>query len=808
MGQLTDDVLKWTLDINGDPARKELTEVGNTTNKLERDNRALSTEMAKLEAHGKKGSDEWKKYEAQVRANSTTIATNKTRMEQLRKEVGLTNLSSTELRKEMGNLKRQFDRMDPNTSEYKKLRAEWEAMNSRSKQLTSGVNSVNGVFGQLKEMLPFIGFAAFAAGAGAAIKKVINSTDELGTRWESQLKGMKMASDEFFRTIATGNWSNFLTRMNEAIKTGKEYVLTLDDVEEKTRALSIIEANARAEELALEEKLKNKGLSPKDRLKAGQDRIKLEQDLAKKRTEIAQQVYDAELSVSMQESKLSKEQLEIVMSDFNSIDKQQAKSYIETKKRFDDLMQSELVFRDAQGRGVNMANPFTKQLEETKIQLTTFPDSVKKYAESVSGAGRTTDEQLNKTVDAWVRLKEAQNSSVENIKKVRTQVNTLLAGEEENGNTVENKALKNALNIIDSAHADELLRLKQYYSDKEQLEKEYKARLLASELAYLQTKERLEPDQLKKIGLQSQIIDKQKEYTAALKEAVPEILLNRDGINALNKTLLEESKLFGYAAKKQAEGAEASEELKVKTENQRDMILSMSEALSQSMYDLASGGEDALKQAGKNILLFALDMLKTQAEIAIAGATIQSLAQPDSVATFGATGLIRAAILVGLIEAAFAGVKGLVVGAFDSKGKQSGGYADAYGSDNQPAGIYHKNEFIVSAPAVRNQTVKPILDIIDMAQRSGTIRSLNLSALVPAGYSQGSGSTKSESGSLGVVSTDVLNRMAIALENNEKQMASNERQMARIENWNPELIISEFERKRDNWRKTTTGGLK
>jgi hypothetical protein len=46
--------------------------------------------------------------------------------------------------------------------------------------------------------------------------------------------------------------------------------------------------------------------------------------------------------------------------------------------------------------------------------------------------------------------------------------------------------------------------------------------------------------------------------------------------------------------------------------------------------------------------------------------------------------------------------------------------------------LEHANEFVANAKAVNNPTVKPILDIIDVAQCSGTIRTINL----PAALSQ------------------------------------------------------------------------
>ncbi len=73
-----------------------------------------------------------------------------------------------------------------------------------------------------------------------------------------------------------------------------------------------------------------------------------------------------------------------------------------------------------------------------------------------------------------------------------------------------------------------------------------------------------------------------------------------------------------------------------------------------------AGNEDIIASSLKSIITMGLDLLKIQVQMAVAGATAQSLAQPDSVATFGVAGFARAAILVGAIEAAFAVVKGLV----------------------------------------------------------------------------------------------------------------------------------------------------
>lgn len=82
----------------------------------------------------------------------------------------------------------------------------------------------------------------------------------------------------------------------------------------------------------------------------------------------------------------------------------------------------------------------------------------------------------------------------------------------------------------------------------------------------------------------------------------------------------------------------------------------------------------------------ALDLLKIQVQMAIVGATAQSLAMPDSVATMGVAGFARAAILVTAIEATFSALKGgasLLIGEIgDDKAEESGTV------QNVPGGTY------------------------------------------------------------------------------------------------------------------------
>lgn len=202
-------------------------------------------------------------------------------------------------------------------------------------------------------------------------------------------------------------------------------------------------------------------------------------------------------------------------------------------------------------------------------------------------------------------------------------------------------------------------------------------------------------------------------------------------------------------------GEEVDEQLEKQKQAARH-ILTLSSFASSAIEDYIGGNENALKEGAKQMIGYALDLLKTQTELAIAGATIQSLMQPDSVATLGASGFVRAAIIVGLIEAAFAGVKGLANRAID--GFEQGGYTGS-GSRKKVAGVVHANEFVGNALATANPTVRPAFDLINYAQQNGTVSNLNLPAAMAASGMMSPAST----GTTHNVSLDASMMMAVAL---------------------------------------------
>lgn len=189
--KLTDDILKWTLDIDGQPAMKALGEWEQKTRSVERANKALETEMAKLKARGKENTDEYRALEKQMKTNNATIRQAKDRMAELRKEVGITGMTMQQLRQRSKELKGQLDRTVPNSAEWKKLRSELDATEKRMKQVGSSSQKTGGIMGKIGGMMPFMGWAAAGAAVVGAIGGIFSKAVEVRTefsKYEAVLK--------------------------------------------------------------------------------------------------------------------------------------------------------------------------------------------------------------------------------------------------------------------------------------------------------------------------------------------------------------------------------------------------------------------------------------------------------------------------------------------------------------------------------------------------------------------------------------------------------------------------------------------
>lgn len=640
-------------------------------------------------------------------------------------------------------------------------------------------------------LLPAFGFAALAGAAVSAFTKIKNSTHATSDAFEFSMAAMNNGIDHFWKSLATGDWTNFSTRMKEAIETGYKYASMLDEVDDKTRALSMVESDARGEELKLEEKLKNKGLGKAAQIQAGKDRIALEQKLSLDRQNIANERFDAEVLLAQQQTQLSRDQLIQVAKDIDSKKKLEAQAYNDKVTQYNNLraLNTTRAGGTAYGGATVIQNDDTPEMKALKTQIDTTEGSVKEYAGFMKQYDVLTLEQQEKFVSAYVQRNEAINSAPENLKKVITKVNNLLAGVEDDGKKIEDQSAKEkkeaadkAIEILDAANNKRNAKIIDQYINESWTDERFKAEQLAAEQAYLIQKKAL----LIKFGqstvdVDNQInqkrIEAQKESNAIMTDFEKESVKMSDDNQKSEDEILKAQTEAQINAVNQY--IDKSKELKDKEaeilKQRQESILQFSMMVGQSFGDLISSSESSFADYLKNVLVMSLEALHQFFLIEKYKAIIKGAAE-------GPWGWAAAAAEVVAIEIAYQTVKGLL-----TKGKQAGGYAETGSNDSDPDGIYHKNEFIVSAPAVRNPTVKPILDIINLAQKDGTIATLNIQTARKALFSRNYGPIEgssfgysnrangsinpSEASIIDQKQNELLDRINTALDNNTKATA-------------------------------------
>ena len=156
------------------------------------------------------------------------------------------------------------------------------------------------------------------------------------------------------------------------------------------------------------------------------------------------------------------------------------------------------------------------------------------------------------------------------------------------------------------------------------------------------------------------------------------------------------------------------EELKKQAEQYADISMDIAGQFGEAIGEMIANGELSMKNFLKETILMALDALERIIEITCLEVTAKNIA---ATTPFNWIGAAKAAAQVAAIKAAFALVKGLVGNFY------TGGYTPS-GEWDKPQGIVHSNEFVANRYAVANPAVRPVLDLIDSAQRSGTIANL------------------------------------------------------------------------------------
>lgn len=273
--------------------------------------------------------------------------------------------------------------------------------------------------------------------------------------------------------------------------------------------------------------------------------------------------------------------------------------------------------------------------------------------------------------------------------------------------------------ISEEVYQADLKKLKERFDkDKRKAEKKSAERSIAEakkkfeELLEAQRRAKLKEGRLDDASQADRLSD----WADFLKKYIDELELSADKraelLDELNKT---EADIQEVALNKQLDT------VKKYCDIFEEVIVSTSEKLGETLGNLVQGQKIELKSLLRDMLLIQLDALEKLVMMK------QTQAVVEAVALHGVKGLIKAAGKLALIKAAFAAAKGFV-GSFDT-----GGFTPA-GPWDKPQGIVHSNEFVANRFATSNPNILPVLNLINEAQRSGSVSRLSsedIAAVVP-----------------------------------------------------------------------------
>lgn len=183
----------------------------------------------------------------------------------------------------------------------------------------------------------------------------------------------------------------------------------------------------------------------------------------------------------------------------------------------------------------------------------------------------------------------------------------------------------------------------------------------------------------------------------------------------LSSTEISETKKAEIMDRIQRDSLEKSrrnyEENQAKIREQLSFAQGIGQQFGEAFAEMLTDSETSLGDFMKATLGIILDSLQKMMIAYIAET------QMKNIATLGFLGLAKAAAEIALITAAFQTAKAVI------NGFEEGGYT-GYGKHDEPKGIVHAGEFVANRYAVSNPSVRPILDLIDRAQKNNTIGSL------------------------------------------------------------------------------------
>ncbi len=245
---LKEEDLRLNIIVNGDPARKEIGELTRNIKDAASENKKWRAELKQLRADGGQNKARIDELNAAIKQNNETIKTGEARIKQLRSEMKLTSMTTSELSVRHAELRNAMRNVVPGSPQWKQLKVDLQAVNTRMAQLRAETTSTEGVIcGMATRVNKYIGTVAAAFATWMAIvskaDKAIQAYSSLDAAMANAQKTTDMTRKEVEELNVSLGKISTRTAQNELLdmaRMGGKLSLAKQDIEGFVRAANII----------------------------------------------------------------------------------------------------------------------------------------------------------------------------------------------------------------------------------------------------------------------------------------------------------------------------------------------------------------------------------------------------------------------------------------------------------------------------------------------------------------------------------------------------------------------------------------
>lgn len=530
MSELKSDKLQWELSIKDSEAQKTISDLNSSNRELEKSNKAIRVEMAKLEAQGKTMDDEYKQLKRTLELNNKTIKDNTDLIKSNEKEIGINNLTLQQLRKRYSELKKELDSTSQSLEPEKwaKLNAQVNESKDRIGELSGKqetakkvsidwasaikTNVVGVLAGWGQKLLGLIG-------DHLSLERIINSTQKTGDEFAASMAGIGNQMDYVRRAINDLDFTNFRQNLKDAYDVAYNTAMILDELFERQNSFKIKDIKVQSQIEELQEQLRNVNLSDKERIDAANEIQRLTMQQAALQKNISADQVSAYKNLLMNQTKLNDKELEFIVENYNQNRDaiNQARELISLE---DKLQRAKVTYnntaKSADASSRNLALSFLKKAQDDLDLYKSVNKEKIKGIEAVASVvnkyDQSTDDYVKNYVEAQTSFLNVEVEASRSLRRVITTRNALLK-------SMTDESIKR------SKEVEKLT--------KEQQEKAFNDEIKSAEKASLQKQNILKQDYITgKIS--------QEQYNILMESAAEELLLKKIEINQVYKKSTEE----------------------------------------------------------------------------------------------------------------------------------------------------------------------------------------------------------------------------------------------------------------------------